>query len=335
MIDTPFKINASLTLKNRIVMAPMCMYQAESDGFSNHFHETHYHMHAMGGVGLVIVEATSVMPNGMISIHDLGIYKDEHIQGLKEIVKRIKSQDALAGIQINHAGRKARVENTIGPSALGYDEVSKVPKAMTLEDIKEVISSFKEAARRANEAGFDLLEIHGAHGYLISQFMSKISNKRLDRYQDKSMFLNEVIKTIYDVWPKEKAISLRVSATEYHEDGYDCDELIEILKRVDLSRIDFIHVSSGGNIKPKLIDPKPGYQLEYAKKIQQSLHIPTIGGGLLLDAKAGDDALKEGMCSLVFYGRLLLRDPFVFLRELDTLTWPKAYERGKLKKESI
>lgn len=330
MIHTPFKLHPLIILKNRIVMAPMCMYQAKEDGYSNDFHETHYHMHAMGGVALVMVEATSIMPNGMISPNDLGIYKDEHIEGLKKITERIKSAGALAGIQINHAGRKAKYSQTIAPSALAYDQDSMVPKAMSQEDIDDVILNFQRAAKRADLSGFDVLEIHGAHGYLISQFMSPISNQRHDQYQDKSVFLNQVIHAIYSVWPKDKAITLRISATEYHEEGYDVLELIEILKRVDLSRIDAIHVSSGGNIRPKLINPKPGYQLMYAKQIKEALHKPTIGGGLLLDANDGIQALEDGMCDLVFYGRLLLRDPFVFLRTIDSIEWPKAYTRGKL-----
>ena len=328
MIETTLKLN-NIQLKNRIVMAPMCMYQSDHTGEVKTFHETHYHMHAMGGVGLVMVEATSVLPNGVISKQDLGIWDDNHVKGLQGIVSRIHDAQAAAGIQINHAGRKARVENPVGPSPLGYDEASVIPKELTTEEVGDIVQAFKKAALRADQAGFDVLEIHAAHGYLISQFMSKLSNQRTDKYQKPHVLLNEVIESVYEVWPKHKAITVRISATEYHPDGFDVKDIIEVLKLTNLSRIDAIHVSSGGNIKPVLLEVKKGYQLHFSKEIKEAIHIKTIGGGLLVSKEDGEEALENGMCDLVFYGRLLLRDPFIFLRTVPNIAWPIAYSRGK------
>lgn len=327
MIETPLVLNKTITLKNRIVMAPMCMYQSDSSGEVKAFHETHYHMHAMGGVSLVMVEATSVLPNGVISNQDLGIWSDAHIKGLKSVVDRVHQEGAMCGIQLNHAGRKARVESPVGPSRLGYDETSVLPKE--IDDVSSYVKAFQEGARRANEAGFDVLEIHAAHGYLICQFMSPISNQRQDTYKNYGKFLNDVLESVYDVWPKHKAITIRVSATEYHPLGYDTKVLIKMLKGINLSRVDAIHVSSGGNIRPLNVEAKTGYQLSYAKEIKEALNIKTIGGGLLLNKEDGETALTNNMCDLVFYGRLLLRDPFIFLRTVEGIHWPKAYARGK------
>lgn len=319
----------SYTLKNKIVMAPMCMYQSDDTGVVKDFHKTHYMFHAMGGVSLVMVEATSVLPNGRISLNDLGIWSDDHIKGLSEVVSLIHQGGSLASIQINHAGRKTRADHPVGPSSIAYSDADVVPKEMTQEDIQTMIQAFQDAAKRADLAGFDGLEIHGAHGYLLSQFMSPISNQRSDRYGQPHMLLKEVIEAVQVVWPKEKILTLRISATEYHPDGFDVEDVIEILKRVDIKALDFIHVSSGGNIRPQNINVKPGYQLEYSEKIKHALGVQTIGGGLMLDVESSEKALENKQCNLVFFGRLLLRDPMYFLRQNDTIEWYPAYLRGK------
>ena len=311
-------------------MAPMCMYQSDEDGFVKDFHKTHYMFHAMGGVSLVIVEATSVAPNGRISLNDLGIWSDDHIKGLSEVVSLIHEGGALASIQINHAGRKTRTSDPIGPSSIAYSKEEKVPREMTVNDIEDMIKSFQDAAKRADQAGFDGLEIHGAHGYLLSQFMSPISNQRRDKYGQPHVFLKEVIDAINDVWPKEKLLTLRMSASEYHPDGFDVDDIIDILRGVHISTLDFIHVSSGGNIRPQTLQVAPGYQLDFAKKIKDDLDVKTIGGGLILNVEAAEDALIQKKCDLVFFGRLLLRDPMYFLRQDDEIAWHPAYKRGKL-----
>jgi NADPH2 dehydrogenase len=331
MIYEPYQIK-NLVLKNRVVMPPMCMYSANTLGFSNDFHVVHYGTRAIGGVGLIIQEATAVMANGRISVNDLGIWSDDHIAGLKKIVNVIHENGSVAGIQINHAGRKAKVENPIGPSAVSYSDDYQIPGEMTIDDIKEVVLSFKKAARRADEAGYDLLEIHGAHGYLIFQFLSPISNKRTDLYKDGKVFLREVVEAITEVWPKEKVLVLRVSATEYVEGGVTPETISEAINSVKDLGIDLIDVSSGGNVLVK-INAYPGYQLELAKKVGELTGLPTIGGGLITDLKLADHAVASKKCDLVYLGRLLLRDPYVVINEASdmgvVMAYPVQYIRGK------
>lgn len=328
MLFEPTRVK-SYQFKNKIIMAPMCMYQSDNTGVVKPFHEAHYMSHAMGGVSMVIVEATAIDPNGRISTQDLGIWDDTHIKGLKTLVSRIHEGGAYAGIQINHAGRKARVDDTIGPSALPFRPDDKVPKAMTLSEIKDTIQQFKNAAKRADAAGFDALEIHGAHGYLISQFMSPISNQRTDAYGKPHQFLKDVLDAVLEVWPKNKILTLRVSGTEYHPEGFDVDDIIHILRHINVEAIDYIHVSSGANVIPQTLVLKPGYQLPLAQKIKHALNVKTIGGGLIEDHIFADEALKNQQCDLVFFGRLLLRDPMYFLRVDEHAVWPAPYKRGK------
>ena len=331
MIYEPYQIKG-FTLKNRVVMPPMCMYSANTLGFSNDFHIVHYATRAIGGVGLIIQEATAVMPNGRISVNDLGIWSDEHIAGLKKIVNVIHENGSIAGIQINHAGRKAKVEKSIGPSAVSYSDDYQLPAEMTLKDIKEVVLSFKEAARRADEAGYDLLEIHGAHGYLIFQFLSPISNLRKDKYKDGKIFLKEIVEAITKVWPKEKVLVLRVSASEYVEGGVTPETISEAINSVKDLGIDLIDVSSGGNVLVK-INAYPGYQLELAKKVGELTGLPTIGGGLITDLRLADYAVASKKCDLVYLGRLLLRDPYVVINQANdmgvVMAYPVQYIRGK------
>jgi NADPH2 dehydrogenase len=328
-LDTPIQLK-QIQVKNRLVMAPMCMYQSDDTGFVMPFHEAHYYMHALGGIGLVMVEATAVSKNGRISEKDLGIWSDEHVKGLKIIANRIQDAGSIACIQLNHAGRKSVGSHLLAPSEITMDGKDEKPKAMTLEDIEHVIMSFKKAAMRADQAGFDMVEIHAAHGYLISQFMSPLSNLRNDKYGLKFQFLNDVIQAVMEVWPEDKAISIRISGTEYHEEGFHIDDVIHILQACDLSRIDIIHVSSGGNVRPNITKFEPGYQLSLAHKIKHQLKIKTIGGGLLGDHRIGEKALLNEDCDMVFYGRLLLRDPFYFLRHIESLEFPVPYQRGKI-----
>jgi NADPH2 dehydrogenase len=328
-LDTPIQLK-QIQVKNRLVMAPMCMYQSDDTGFVMPFHEAHYYMHALGGIGLVMVEATAVCKNGRISEKDLGIWSDDHLKGLTIIASRIKDAGSIACIQINHAGRKSVGSSLLAPSEITMDGKDQIPKAMTLEDIREVIESFKKAAIRANQAGFDMVEIHAAHGYLISQFMSPLSNQRTDMYGNKHQFLSDVIQAVMLVWPKEKAISIRISGTEYHDEGFNVHDVINILDACDLSRIDLIHVSSGGNVRPNITQIEPGYQLSLAREIKHHLKVKTIGGGLLGDHHIGEKALINEDCDMVFYGRLLLRDPFYFLRHIESLEFPTPYKRGKI-----
>ncbi len=331
MLYEPYQIK-NLVLKNRVVMPPMCMYSANTLGFANDFHFVHYATRAIGGVGLIIQEATATLPNGRISVNDLGIWSDDHIAGLKKIVDGIHSNGSVAGIQINHAGRKAKVERPIGPSAVSYSDDYQLPAEMTLEEIEEVVLSFKEAARRADQAGYDLLEIHGAHGYLIFQFLSPISNLRTDKYKDGKVFLKEVVEAIVEVWPKEKVLALRVSGTEYVEGGVTPVTISEAINSVKDLGIDIIDVSSGGNVLVK-INAFPGYQLELAKQVSELTGLPVMGGGLITDLRLADHAVASKKCDLVYLGRLLLRDPYVVINQASemgvVIPYPVQYLRGK------
>lgn len=332
MLYQPIEIR-NLKLKNRIVMAPMCMYQSDDSGEVKDFHITHYATRAIGGVGLIIQEATAIDPDGRISKEDLGIWDDNHIEGLKKIVHAIHIHGAKAGIQINHAGRKARVEHPIAPSAIPFNDDLLVPKEMSLEDIKKVILDFKQAARRAHEAGYDLLELHAAHGYLLFQFLSPNSNHRTDAYQDRKKLLVDVIKAVREVWPKEKTLAVRFSATEYVDNGVEPIWLSKVINDIKTLEVDMVDVSSGGNVVSQSIKLYPGYQLNLAKTIKDETGLITVGGGLIEDVKLGDYAISSGLCDLIFYGRLLLRDPYHFINHASDIRvdidYPKPYLRGK------
>jgi NADPH2 dehydrogenase len=322
----------NLNLKNRVVMPPMCMYSADEKGYANDFHIVHYGTRAIGGVGLIIVEATGIVPDGRISVNDLGIWDDSHIEGLKTIVDAIHINGSYAGIQINHAGRKARVENPIAPSSISYGMDYMTPKEMTKKEIKDVVNAFKEAANRANKAGFDMLEIHGAHGYLIYQFLSPISNLREDEYKDGKLFLKEVVEAITSVWPKNKVLGLRVSATDYVDGGATPKMIADAINYVKKLGLDLIDVSSGGNVLVK-INSYPGYQIGLAKEIKDYTNLPVIGGGLITDLKLADYAVSSNHMDLVYLGRVLLRDPYIVINQANELgidlEYPKQYIRGK------
>ncbi len=308
----------NLELKNRLVMPPMCMYSAKEDGLVTDFHTTHYTSRAIGGVGLIIVEATGVMPNGRISDGDLGLWDDSQVAGLQGLVSKIKSYGTMVGIQLNHGGRKydGKLQG-VGPSAIAFDEKYKVPAELTRDQIKEIVAAFQAAARRADAAGFDMVEIHGAHGYLINQFLSPHSNHRTDEYggnlENRIRFLKEVIYAIRSVWPSSKTMGLRISALEYLEDGYDLDEMVEILKKIR-DDIDVIHVSTGGNGAAGY-HVYPGYQLKPAEIIKKEVGLSTIAVGLLDDVKLVEETLNNGRADLVAIGRGLLANPYFAMQE--------------------
>jgi len=331
MLFEPLKIK-KIIIKNRVVMPPMCMYSAKEDGLANDFHYAHYAARAIGGVGLIIQEATAVLPDGRITINDLGIWSDDHLPGLTKIASIIHQYQAIAGIQINHAGRKAKVDQPIGPSSLLYSGDYKLPKEMTVKEIDEVIEAFKHAAKRADQAGFDLLEIHGAHGYLIFQFLSPLSNKRTDEYQDGVLFLEKIMKAIMTVWPKEKILALRISAEEYVLEGIHPETISQAINRVKDLGLDLIDVSSGGNVLVK-ISAYPGYQLGLSRSIKQLTGLPTIGGGLITGLELAEHAVSSTSCDLVYMGRVLLRDPYLVINHAKDLNveiaYPEPYIRGK------
>ncbi|MDR1573501.1 MAG: NADPH dehydrogenase NamA [Clostridiales Family XIII bacterium] len=328
-----------LELKNRIVMPPMCMYSA-SDGTPTDWHFLHYATRAVGGAGLILLEATGVSPEGRISDSDLGLWSDKQGRILEILVSRIHANGAQAGIQLNHAGRKSEVQNAAieAPSAIAYDEKSRVPAAMTLADIRETTEEFRQAAERANKAGFDALEIHAAHGYLLNQFLSPLTNRRNDDYggspQNRVRFLGEVLEAVSRVWPADKPIFVRVTAEEYAEGGNMPDDLAELLNIVKGigNGIDVVDVSTGGLVP---IAPKafPGYQLPHARTIREKTGLPVIGGGLITTPAEAEAAIADGNADFVFIGRELLRNPYWPLHAAlvlgDEVAWPKSYERAR------
>ncbi|MDF2597055.1 MAG: dehydrogenase NamA [Eubacterium sp.] len=303
-----------LRIKNRVVMPPMCMYKATSNGIANEFHYTHYSTRAIGGVGLIIFESTAVSPEGRITGNDLGIWDDEHIHGLKKIVDACKAYGAKTALQINHAGRKSTVEtcDILAPNAIRFSEDYRVPTELTVEQIKKLVLDFKKAAQRANEAGFDALEIHGAHGYLIHQFLSPLTNTRTDQYggslKNRIRFLKEVLEVVKAVWPDEKPVLLRVSASDYEQDGIDASQMVQIIHEIR-DYIDIAHVSSGG-LLPSKVNAYPGYQVPFSEKIRNECSIPTIAVGLIKEADLAEEILSNQRADLVALGRELLRNPY-------------------------
>lgn len=327
-----------MELKNRIVMPPMCMYSTDDNGHANDWHYIHYATRAIGGTGLIIVEATAVEKRGRISNRDLGIWDDSHVEGLSKIVGLSKKYGAKIAIQLAHAGRKCEVEteNIIAPSPIAYNEKYKTPIEMTKEDIKTVIKAFKEGARRALSAGFDAIEIHAAHGYLINEFLSPLSNKRNDEYggslENRTRFLKEIIREVRRVWPENKPLIVRVSAEDYVEGGNHPEDLAEMINLVKEEGVDLIDVSSGA-VVPAPIKAYPGYQVKFAEVIKDKTGLPVIAGGLISEPEMAEELVANNRADLVFLGRELLRNPYWPLQAAKKLRhnidWPVQYERSR------
>ncbi|OCA91012.1 NADPH dehydrogenase NamA [Bacillus sp. FJAT-27225] len=331
---TPFTVKG-VTLKNRIVMAPMCMYSCEKeDGIVTDWHRTHYTSRAVGQVGLIVIEATAVQPQGRISPNDLGIWSDDHVEGLKELTSLAKAHGAAMGIQLAHAGRKAVLEGDIyAPSALPFNEKHKTPKEMTKEDIKETIEAFKKGAERAKQAGFDVIELHAAHGYLINEFLSPLTNKREDEYsgtvENRYRFLREVIEAVNTVW--DGPLFVRISAHDYREEGMTPEDYLPMAKWMKEQGVDLIDTSSGG-VAPAHINVYPGYQVRFSETIRNGAEIATGAVGLITTGKQAEEILQNERADLIFIARELLRDPYwprTAAKELGVeIGMPKQYERG-------
>ncbi|OXS53416.1 NADPH dehydrogenase NamA [Rossellomorea vietnamensis] len=330
----PYKLK-NVELKNRIVMAPMCMYSSHhEDGKVENWHRTHYTSRAVGGVGLIILEATAVTPQGRISPQDLGIWNDEQIEGLKELVDLMKEQGAKTGIQLAHAGRKAVLEGDIlAPSALPFNDEMKTPVEMTADDVKETVTAFIKGAERAKKAGFDVIEIHGAHGYLINEFLSPLSNKRTDEYggsaENRYRFLREIIDGIQQVW--DGPLLVRVSAKDYNDEGLDVEDYVVFAQWMKEQGVDLIDVSSGALV-PARIPVFPGYQVKLAETIKNGADIDTGAVGLITTGIQAEEILQNERADLVLLARELLRDPYwprTAAKELGVeIEAPKQYERG-------
>ncbi|RFU62311.1 NADPH dehydrogenase NamA [Peribacillus saganii] len=327
----------NVTLKNRIVMSPMCMYSCyEEDGIVQNWHLTHYTTRAVGQAGLIIQESTAVTPQGRISPQDLGIWSDDHLEGLSKLVSMIKEHGAKTGIQISHAGRKAVIEGEIiAPSAIPFDENSKTPKEMTKEDIAETVAAFRSAANRASTAGYDVIELHGAHGYLINQFLSPLSNKREDEYggsaENRYRFLKEVIGAVQEVW--DGPLFVRISAHDYHTEGMTAEDYVQMAKWMKNHGVDLIDVSSGA-VVPARINAYPGYQVPFSETIRQGADIPTGTVGLITSPLQAEEIIQNERADLVFLARELLRDPYwprTAAKELRVeIEPPVQYKRGWL-----
>ena len=322
-----------LHLKNRVVMPPMCMNMA-IDGVAQDFHLIHYGNAALGEIGLVIVEATGVNPEGRILDKDLGIWNEEQVAGHRMITDVLHKYGSKAGIQLGHAGRKCRIEgiSPVAPTAIAYNGEYDQPREMTKSDIEEVVEAFRSAAIRAVDAGYDLIELHGAHGYLMHEFLSPLTNRRNDEFggslENRTRLLKMTARAVRDVIPENIPLILRVSASDYFEGGIDIDEMVKI---VDILKedLDMVHVSSGGLVEEQKIRVYPGYQVRFSEEIRKRCQIPTIAVGLLTDIKQVEEILSNDRADLVALGRVLLRDPFILIKESHGLITPLfAYKRG-------
>lgn len=329
LLFTPFK-QKSVTISNRIVMSPMCMYSAQDDGKATDWHLVHYGTRAIGGVGLILLEATAVEKRGRISARDLGLWDDEQIPSLQRIVDFVHQQNGAIGIQLAHAGRKAGVDDVIvAPSTVPFNQDSQIPHELSVNEIFQVIESWRQAARRAKEAGFDVIEIHGAHGYLIHEFLSPISNQRTDQYggglENRYLFLKQVIQAVKEEWPEEKPIYLRLSAVDYDEGGLTLAESVAIARMVKLEGIDLIDCSTGGisSLAPPSVFP--GYQIPYAAEIREKVGISTGCVGLITEPSMANEIIGNEKGDLVFLGRELLRNPYWPLHA-STLRKRKEFE---------
>lgn len=335
-LDTPFELK-SLKLKNRIVMAPMCQYSVDAkDGIPNEWHYVHYVSRAIGGTGLILMEMTDVDPDGRITDHDLGLWSDEHIPAFRRIISEVHKHGSKIGIQIAHAGRKAEdAEQPVGPSAIPAGPNYKTPKPLSVEEIKVIVNQFKEAARRAVEAGVDTIEIHGAHGYLVHQFQSPGINTREDEYgQDLAKFGVEVVQAVKSVMPADMPLIMRISAIEYMDGGYDLNHSIEFSKRYRDAGVDVFHVSSGGEGPVGVRRPGnyPGYQVPLARALKEALQVPVIAVGKLEDPQLAEATIASEDADLVAVARGMLRDPYWALHAIQAVKGEalpaKQYERA-------
>ena len=333
----PYKLK-NLELKNRIVLPPMCQYSVEKkDGIATDWHFVHYVSRAVGGTGLIIIEMTAVEPDGRISDYDLGLWSDEQIPALRRIVDAIHEQGAKVGIQIAHAGRKAEdAKVPVAPSAVPFDENHKTPRALTTQEVEDMIEKFRKSIQRALKAGVDTIELHGAHGYLIHEFISPLTNKREDKYgTDKNLFAKEIIKVAKEEMPKDMPLIMRISASEYVKDGYGIEESIQFSEEFYKAGVDIFHVSSGGE-GPIGSGGRPGshggYQVPLARKIKEALGAPVIAVGKLDDPGLANSVIGNGDADLVAIGRAMLRNPYWTLDASKKIyketNIPRQYERG-------
>ncbi len=341
----------NIILKNRIVISPMCQYSA-IDGFTNDWHLVHLGSRAIGGAGLIIAEATAVSPEGRITPGDTGLWKDEHIEGFRRIARFIHEHGSIAGIQLGHAGRKASCAapwdggkqlteseggwRTVAPSALPFNPEDRLPAVLDETGIQKVIADFKAAALRALQAGFRVIELHSAHGYLLFEFLSPMSNHRTDQYggsfENRIRLLFQVVEAVKSVWPDENPLFVRISSTDWVEGGWTPEESVRLASVLMTKGVDLIDCSSGGNVAHAKIPTGPGFQVPFSEAIRKT-GILTGTVGLITSANQAEQILQEDHADLVFFARELLRNPYLPLiaaHEFDeNVDWPVQYLRAK------
>jgi 2,4-dienoyl-CoA reductase-like NADH-dependent reductase (Old Yellow Enzyme family) len=348
---SPLKLGG-LTLPNRIVVSPMCQYSSE-DGFASDWHLVHLGSRAVGGAGLIFVEATAVSPEGRITPYDMGLWKDEQIDPLKRIVDFGHSQGSYIGIQVAHAGRKASMsrpweperlvppeeggwEDVLAPSPIPFSSTYAQPRELDIAGIRRLVSSFASSVRRARRAGFDVIEIHAAHGYLLHEFLSPLSNHRTDEYggsfDNRIRLVTEVVDAVRAEWPVPLPLMVRISATDWADGGWNPDESVELSKVLKRHHVDLMDISAGALVPNVNVPLGPGFQTPFAEKIRKEADIPTSAVGMITDSAQADHIIRTGQADLVLLAREFLRDPYWALhaaRELDKKApWPAQYLRA-------
>ena len=341
-----------VTLRNRIGVSPMCQYSS-TDGFATDWHLVHLGSRATGGAALVLAEATAVTPEGRISPRDLGLWCDDHVEMLSRITRFIREQGAVAGIQLAHAGRKASTEvpwrggaplapadggwsPLVAPSAVPFGSRSQTPEALDTAGIHRIVNAFRDAARRAHGAGFQVLELHGAHGYLLHEFLSPLANHRTDEYggsfENRVRLVLEVTDAVRTVWPGSLPLSVRLSGTDWVDGGWDVEQSAELARRLGARGVDLIDCSSGGIVPGVRIPVGPGYQVSLSQQIRDVSGVATAAVGLITSAQQADAILRAGGADMVLLARQLLRDPYWPLRTARELgvefEWPVQYQRA-------
>jgi len=341
-----------ISFANRVFVSPMCEYSS-TDGYANDWHFVHLGSRAVGGAGLVFTEATAVAPEGRIRPQDLGIWSDDHIEPLARIVRFIDEQASLAGMQLAHAGRKASTyrpwdgqgaipenqggwKQVVAPSAVAFADHYPLPQALSSEGIQEVVVGFAKAARRACEAGFRVIEIHAAHGYLIHEFLSPLSNQRTDSYggswENRTRLLREIITAVRKSWPERLPLFVRISATDWVDGGWDIEQTVELARQVKELGVDLIDCSSGGNVARANIPVGPGYQTRFAERIRREAEIITGAVGMITSPVQAEHIVATEQADAVIIAREFLRDPYWPLRAARELgqavTWPVQYLRA-------
>ena len=352
MLFDPISLR-ELDIPNRIWVSPMCQYSATDDGLPTDWHLVHLGSRAVGGAGMVIAEASGVAPEGRISPWDLGIWSDEHADAFKPITRFIAEHGSVPAIQLAHAGRKASTHRPwlggkpvgpedhgwqpVGPSPIAYNEGYPEPHELTTDEVRGVVDAFASAAERAARAGFEVVEVHAAHGYLLHQFMSPHTNRRTDDYggsfEARTKLAVDVARAVRESFPANRPVLVRLSASEYVEDGWDLDQSIALARLLKAAGIDMIDASSGGNLPHQALTPYPGYQVAFAREIRKQAAIPTAAVGLITDPAQAEAVVASGDADVVLMAREFLRDPYWPLHAAHALgadiDWPVQYLRAR------